>query len=271
MNGIFTPTEGKATLLGINPAKPTRHLHEGFGYLPQLFVLYKNLSVYENLDFMAAVHGLGWRERRGRIKAQLEFVEMWGSRKTLAGNISGGMQRRLELAASLIHNPKLLFADEPTAGIDPVLRGKFWDEFRRLREVGHTLFVTTQYVGESEYCDRVGVIRKGKLVALGTPLELRRSAMGGDLLDISSFHPLGGELVNRLVQMPFVVKNEGKPLLRWISYPNELRLNVVDAGEAIPQIMPILQEANVAVKELQEYRPSFDEVFITLMGSSEAD
>ncbi len=268
INGIFTPTEGTAKLFGQDPAHPTRELHERFGYLPQLFVLYGNLSVEQNMNFMAAVQGLGWRERRQRIREKLDFVEIWNSRKTLARNISGGMQRRLELAASLIHNPTLLFADEPTAGIDPVLRGKFWDEFRRLRQAGHTLFVTTQYVGESEYCDRVGVIRKGELIALGTPLELRRMAMGGDMVDVSSFDPLSRDVVVRLSQLPFVMKLEDKPQIKWVSYPHELRLNVIDAGEAIPKLVPILQEAGVRVKELQEYKPTFDEVFIALMGGT---
>ncbi|HUS14795.1 MAG TPA: ABC transporter ATP-binding protein [Chloroflexia bacterium] len=268
LNGIYTPTEGKVRLLGTDPAHPTRALHEGFGYMPQQFVLYPNLTVYENLNFMAGVYGLGWRERRKQIDTLLGFVELTEARNRLAANISGGMQRRLELAASLIHNPRLLFVDEPTAGIDPVLRGKFWDEFRRLRDSGRTIFVTTQYVGESEYCDRVGVIRKGKLLALGTPLELRRIAMQGDIVDLEA-PDLSPTAIKAVLTQPFVITNQGKPVYSWERSANNapvLRVHVAQASEAIPLMMQALQGAGVTATAVQEYRPTFDEVFIQLMG-----
>lgn len=266
LNGIYAPTSGQVRLLGVNPAKPTRHLHEGFGYMPQQFVLYPNLTVYENIDFLAGIHGLGWRERHKQIRTLLDFVELWDARGRLAENISGGMQRRLELAGSLIHSPRLLFVDEPTAGIDPVLRGKFWDEFRRLRDSGRTIFVTTQYVGESEYCDRVGVIRKGRLLAVATPLELRRLAMRGDVVDIESPN-LTPAATKALLTQPYVITEAGKPLYEWLSYPGSMRVHVNDAGDATPQMMQTLQGAGVDVTALQEYRPTFDEVFIALMGN----
>jgi ABC-2 type transport system ATP-binding protein len=267
LNGIYAPTSGQVRLLGVNPAKPTRHLHEGFGYMPQQFVLYPNLTVYENIDFLAGIHGLGWRERHKQIRTLLDFVELWDARGRLAENISGGMQRRLELAGSLIHSPRLLFVDEPTAGIDPVLRGKFWEEFRRLRDSGRTIFVTTQYVGESEYCDRVGVIRKGKLIAVATPLELRRMAMQGDVVDLEA-NNLSGDAIRQLLTQPYVVAQGGKPQYKWINYPSSLRIHVLDAGDAIPQMMQVLDSAGVSVTALQEYRPTFDEVFIELMGDT---
>lgn len=266
LNGIYKPSSGTVRLLGANPAKPTRALHEDFGYMPQQFVLYPNLTVAENMNFLAAVHGLGWLRRRKEIRNMLNFVELWDARGRLASNISGGMQRRLELAGSLIHNPRLLFVDEPTAGIDPVLRGKFWDEFRRLRDAGRTIFVTTQYVGESEYCDRVGVIRKGRLLAVATPLELRRLAMRGDVVDIESPN-LTPAATKALLTQPYVITEAGKPLYEWLSYPGSMRVHVNDAGDATPQMMQTLQGAGVDVTALQEYRPTFDEVFIALMGN----
>jgi ABC-2 type transport system ATP-binding protein len=266
LNGIYTPSSGSVQLLGANPAKPTRALHEDFGYMPQQFVLYPNLTVFENMNFLAAIHGLGWLRRRKEIRNLLTFVELWDARGRLASNISGGMQRRLELAGSLIHNPRLLFVDEPTAGIDPVLRGKFWDEFRRLRDSGRTIFVTTQYVGESEYCDRVGVIRKGRLLAVATPLELRRMAMRGDVVDIESPN-LTPAATKTLLTQPYVITEGGKPLYEWLNYPGSMRVHVTDAGDATPQMMQTLQGAGVDVTALQEYRPTFDEVFIALMGN----
>ncbi len=269
INGIYAPTSGEVRLLGTNPAKPSRALHEEFGYMPQQFVLYPNLTVYENLNFMAGAHGLGWRERKPQIERLLDFVELTPARGRLAENISGGMQRRLELAAALIHNPRLLFVDEPTAGIDPVLRGKFWEEFRRLRDSGRTIFVTTQYVGESEYCDRVGVIRAGKIVAVATPLELRRMAMHGDMVEIESPN-LTPDTIKLLLTQPYVLNEGGKPLYEWLKPPNTMRVHVQDAGDAIPLMLNTMDNAGVTISSLQEYRPTFDEVFIELMGGADS-
>jgi ABC-2 type transport system ATP-binding protein len=147
--------------------------------------------------------------------------------------------------------------DEPTAGIDPVLRGKFWQEFRRLRDEGRTIFVTTQYVGESEYCDRIGVIRSGRLVAIDTPIGLRRTALGGDVIDVEA-DGVTAAAVQSIVQQDFV--KEVRPISR-----RELRVHVDEAGPAIPQLLDILQNASAEVTRIEEYRPSFDEVFIDLM------
>ncbi len=257
LNGIYTPTKGTVRLLGVNPAKPTRALHEDFGYMPQQFVLYPNLTIYENINFLAAIQGLGWIERRKRIQNLLEFVELWDARNRLTENTSGGMQRRLELAGALIHDPRLLFVDEPTAGIDPVLRAKFWEEFRRLRDEGRTLFVTTQYVGESEYCDRVGVIRKGRLIAIDTPLNLRRMALGGDVIDVAAAGLTPGA-VQSLTLLDIV--REVQPISR-----GEMRVFVNEAGSAIPTLLESLNSSGCSVKRIEEYRPSFDDVFIELM------
>jgi ABC-2 type transport system ATP-binding protein len=257
LTGVYHPTEGQVLVMGIPPTHPSRHVHNRIGYMPQLFVLYPNLTVMENLQFVAGLYGLNPLTKGRRIRQMLQFVELWDARHQLASNISGGMQRRLELAASLLHNPPLLFADEPTAGIDPVLRGKFWEEFRRLRNEGRTLFITTQYVGESEYCDRVAVIRKGRIVALDTPVQLRRAAFGGDVIDIQS-EDLSPAAIMTLMQLPVV--KDVRPVSR-----NEVRVYVDEAGAAIPALLDVLNSGNCTVNRIEEYRPSFDEVFIELM------
>jgi ABC-2 type transport system ATP-binding protein len=257
LTGVYEPSEGHVRVMGSNPGHPSRRVQEDFGYMPQLFVLYPNLTVRENLNFAAALYGLGPRERRRRINAMLDFVELGDASNRVAANVSGGMQRRIELAAALLHNPLLLFVDEPTAGIDPVLRGKFWDEFRRLRNEGRTIFVTTQYVSESEYCDRVGVIRNGRIIALDTPVGLRRAAMGGDMIDIMSndFTP---EVVYNLSKLPFV--SELRPRSR-----SAVRIYVQDAGTAMSQLIDAMNENNCSISSIAEYKPSFDEIFIELM------
>jgi ABC-2 type transport system ATP-binding protein len=263
LTGVYTPTEGDIRVMGVSPSHPSRRVQERLGYMPQLFVLYPNLTVRENLDFVAGIYGLNPFRRGRRIEQLLKFVELWEARDRLAANVSGGMQRRIELAAALLHNPPLLFVDEPTAGIDPILRSKFWEEFRRLRDEGRTVFVTTQYVGESEHCDRVGVIRRGRLIALDAPANLRRRALGGEVIDIEAAD-LSPTAIQTLLEPPFVRD------IKYVSR-NEIRVHVEDAGVAIPPLMEILNNNNCTVSRIEEYRPSFDEVFVELMKRDAAE
>ncbi len=170
LTGYLSPSEGEVeVLLGLPPVAFGPKEKRRVGYMPQGFVLYDQLSVRQNLNFVAGLYGLRFGGRRRRVRETLEFVELWEHRRKAAGDVSGGMQRRLQLAAAIVHEPELLFVDEPTANLDPILRRRFWEEFRSLREGGRTLFVTTQYVGEAELCDRVGLLVDGKIVAAGTP------------------------------------------------------------------------------------------------------
>jgi ABC-type multidrug transport system ATPase subunit len=143
-----------------------------------------DLTARENVDFVASLFGILWRTRHRRTREVLELVDLWEVRGRRAGALSGGMQRRLELACAMVHSPALLFLDEPTAGIDPLLRGRIWEELHRLRDAGRTLLVTTQYVGEAESCDTVALISDGRLIALAPPAELRRMAVGGDRVEV---------------------------------------------------------------------------------------
>ena len=149
LTGVIAPDSGELSVLGLSPIEFDRAARGELGYMPQLSVLYPELSLHQNLDFAASLFGVHWRRRRRRIKEMLDFVDLLPARNRLLRNSSGGMQRRLALAATLIHEPQLLFLDEPTAGVDPVLRRKFWDRFVDLKGQGRTIFVTTQYVGEA--------------------------------------------------------------------------------------------------------------------------
>ncbi|MBT8215377.1 MAG: ABC transporter ATP-binding protein, partial [Acidimicrobiia bacterium] len=180
--GVVLPTDGSVTVLGAIPSEFDSVTRSRLGYMPQLSVLYPDLSVEQNLRFLASLHGEAVRDEA--LHDILAFVELDGHESKRVKEISGGMQRRLSLAAALAHQPDLLFLDEPTAGIDPVLRRKFWDHFTELKEQGRTLFITTQYVGEAAYCDYVGVLADGRLLTVETPDGLRRTAFGGDLIDI---------------------------------------------------------------------------------------
>jgi len=257
MLGVMRPTAGDLRVLEREPHTFRRRDRERLGYMPQQFVLFPELSVLENMGFAASIYGMGFIGRGKRIRRTLELVELWDARNRPAGQLSGGMQRRLELAATLIHEPEVLFLDEPTAGIDPVLRAKFWDHFRALRNEGRTLIITTQYVTESEYCDEILVLRDGQKVATGSPEEVRRLAMGGEVVTV-----VGADLNRRAVaairEVPDVLK------VTW-SGSDRLKVVVEDAGVAVPLILDTLRAASIEVEEVSEEHVSFDDVFVQLM------
>jgi ABC-2 type transport system ATP-binding protein len=260
--GVLRPSSGNLRVLGREPHKFRRRDRERLGYMPQKFVLFPELSVMENMGFSASIYGMSFFGRGSRIRRALELVELWDARNRPAGQLSGGMQRRLELAATLVHNPDVIFLDEPTAGIDPVLRARFWEHFRALRDEGRTLIVTTQYVTESEYCDEILVLRDGQKVATGTPEAVRQMAMGGEVVTVA-----GPDLTSRAVAAIRAV--DGVKDVRW-SGRDRLDVIVEDAGSSVPVLMDALRAADVEVDEVSEQRPSFDDVFVRLMDDGPA-
>lgn len=262
LTGVYTPTSGTLRVLGASPKNFARRVRQRIGYMPQLFVLYPTLTVWENLNFVASLYGLNWFRRRKRLEMLLDFVELRPARNTLADDISGGMKRRLELACSLVHNPELLFADEPTAGVDPVLRGKFWEHFRELKAAGNSLVVTTQYVSEVAYCDQVAVMRNGRLLTVDTPDGLRRQALNGEVirLTVDAEDDLNTRRI--LTQMPFVHQFErpsGAPR-------GTLDIYVDNASATLPELIRGLnQDPTIDMRNAEEFKPPFDDIFIILM------
>ncbi|MBI5033176.1 MAG: ABC transporter ATP-binding protein [Chloroflexi bacterium] len=257
LNGIYKPTSGDVAILGRSKGFNSA-IRRKIGYMPQHFVLYPDLTVWENLNFAASIYGMGWF-RGKRLNQLLNFVELSDSQHKLAREISGGMQRRLSLAATLIHNPELVFLDEPTASIDPILRQKFWDHFRELQNQGRTIFVTTQYVGEAAYCDLVGVISEGHLIAVDTPDGLRRRTFGGEFVDLKTSAPIDFASILQLHQMPFVKGDVTQ------ASNNSLRLIVDNASTAIPEIVSWCKDRKIEVVSIEEYVPPFDDVFVELI------
>jgi len=258
LTGVYTPTEGEVTVLDRSPAKFSQSDRARLGYMPQLFVLYPNLTVWENLNFAASLYGMGLF-RGKRLKEVLNFVELDEHRSKLARNISGGMLRRLSLAATLVHDPELLFLDEPTAGIDPVLRHKFWDHFRELKSQGRTIFITTQYVSEADNCDLVGVQNKGKLLLVDTPRGVRHHAYGGDMVDFRTTEPFDFQAEALLRSLSFVHVKTVR------TGSNSMRIIVDQAGTATPELMGWAQQQNIQVQAVEEYTPSFEDVFVELV------
>ncbi len=262
LTGYLKPTKGEASVFGRDPFAFDAADRRLMSFMPQSFVLYDELSVKQNMNFAAGLYGLKFGRRRNRVREVLEFVELWGDRRKTASRLSGGMKRRLQLAAAIVHEPRLIFVDEPTANLDPILRRKFWNEFRLLSGMGRTLFVTTQYVGEAELCDRVGLLHNGRIIAIGTPEELRRKAFGGEMIELT----IGGdpghvggylpalEAVGHVVE----VREEVGELPA-----SRTRLVVENADVSLPKVFEVLRDADVRSADL--IYPSFDEVFFRLV------
>jgi ABC-2 type transport system ATP-binding protein len=255
LTGALAPSRGRIAVFGENPRRFRRRTRQRIGYMPQLFTLYPDLTAAENVDFIASLYGLLWWRRGRRVKEVLRLVDLWEARHRRASQLSGGMQRRLELACALVHDPALLFLDEPTGGIDPILRGRVWTELHRLRSAGRTLIVTTQYVTEAEECDSVALIAEGRLVAHGPPDELRTGAVGGELLDVE----LGDGVDLGAIEALPVVRG-----LRQLDR-HTVRVTVDDASTATPAIVDAVTAAGGDVRSTTEARPSFDEVFAVLV------
>jgi ABC-2 type transport system ATP-binding protein len=201
--------------------------------------------------------------RREHLKHLLDFVELSDHQRKLARSLSGGMQRRLALAATLVHNPNLLFLDEPTAGLDPILRRKVWDYLRAMRDQGRTLVVTTQYVGEAAYCDYIGVMVEGRLLTVETLDGLRRRAQGGELIELQTVNPLEMRTINALRPLP------------WVTGPIHTlseklaRLTVDDAGTAIPALMTWAQEHDLEIASVEKHDAPLDDVFVDLVSKEQ--
>ncbi len=259
LTGVQTPTSGTVTVLGTRPHDFGEDERARIGYMPQLSVLFPHLSIIENLRFVASIYGMR-RSRRHRLTEVLDFVELTPHRRKRLRQASGGMQRRLALAAALVNEPQLLFLDEPTAGIDPVLRRKFWDHFESLREQGRTLFVTTQYVGEAAYCDQIGVLREGRLLTVDTPEGLRRQAFGGEVIDLTVAERIEQDLIVEVAQLDYVAHAQRTQI-----DGKGMRITVDDADPVIPSLQRWLEERGVTVESIDRYLPPFDDVFVKLV------
>jgi ABC-2 type transport system ATP-binding protein len=182
--GLLTPTSGEATVSGVDVVRKPQAVRQAIGYMSQKFSLYPDLNVAENVAFFGGAYGLlgrGFRKRRDEVLAE---VGLEGQLESVTSALSGGMRQRLALACSLLHQPGIVFLDEPTAGVDPEARRSFWRLIRRLADGGTTIFVTTHYMDEAEYCDRIGLMASGKLAALDTPANLKQSFVRGRMLEV---------------------------------------------------------------------------------------
>ncbi len=248
--GLLAPSDGKATVLGFDAFKQSEEVRTRAGYMSQKFAIYDDLTVLENLTFYGGVYGI---TDKARIKQTLELVGLTGHDSTLTRSLSAGWRQRLALGIALVHSPKLLFLDEPTSGVDPTARRAFWDLIYQLAESGVTILVTTHYMDEAEYCERVGIMRDGKLLAMDTPLRLKETIIPGDVWEVYA-EPL---------QDGLAVLPEVKGVLRVGLAGDHLR-TITEKGMEKGTLLNALKEKGVNVRDIIVGEPTLEDVFISL-------
>ncbi len=253
--GILDPSAGRATVVGFDVAKEPERVKQNIGYMTQRFSLYEDLSVEENLNFYAGVYGLRRRERRARIPAELERAGLTDRRDQIAGTLSGGWKQRLALVCATIHEPPLLFLDEPTAGVDPVSRREFWAHIHRIASAGTTVIVTTHYMDEAERCHRLAFIFRGSLLDIGTPTEIiKRRNIRVAVITTSNV----GRAVDLLTPYPSV--DEVAP------FGDRLRVATLDAVDPIALAREVLGQSP-GVLDAREIVPNVEDAFVAMVHS----
>jgi len=248
--GLLEPSDGKATVLGFDAFKQSEEVRARAGYMSQKFAIYDDLTVLENLTFYGGVYGI---MDKARIKRTLGLVGLQGHDSTLTRSLSAGWRQRLALGIALVHEPKLLFLDEPTSGVDPTARRAFWDLIYKLAESGVTILVTTHYMDEAGYCERVGIMRDGKLLAMDTPLNLKRNIIPGNVWEVFA-EPL---------QDGLTILPEIEGVLRVGLAGDHLR-TITEKDIKKEALLKALKEKNVNVREIVVGEPTLEDVFISL-------
>jgi len=248
--GLLQPSDGKATVLGYDAFKQSEEVRARAGYMSQKFALYDELTVWENLTFYGGVYGIS---EKSRIRATLEEVGLTDHDSTLARSLSAGWRQRLALAIALVHQPKLLFLDEPTSGVDPTARRAFWDLIYTLAESGVTIMVTTHYMDEAEYCERVGIMRNGKLLAMDTPSNLKSKVISGDVWEVFA-EPL---------QNGLAALHDVNGILRVGLTGDHIR-TITERGIQAEALRNALDAKGVTVREIVPGEPSLEDVFLLL-------
>jgi ABC-2 type transport system ATP-binding protein len=247
--GLLAPSEGEATVLGYDVVRQSEEVRARVGYMSQKFAIYDDLTTLENLTFYGGVYGITDKDR---LAQTLELVGLTGHESTLTRDLSTGWRQRLSLAIALVHQPRLLFLDEPTSGVDPTARRAFWDLIYELAEGGVTVFVTTHYMDEAEYCERVGIMRDGKLLAMDTPTNLKKSVIKGDVWEVFA-HPLEQGL-EHLHELAGVER---------VGLAGD-HLRVISQRVSEEALQSLLKRKKIRVEKIERGEPTLEDVFLAL-------
>jgi ABC-2 type transport system ATP-binding protein len=257
--GLLRPSGGRASVGGFDVATQAERVRQNIGYMSQKFSLYDDLKVEENIDFFSGVYGVPEHLRGERKDYILRMAGLEEKRNTMTRLLAGGWKQRLALGCAILHQPPILFLDEPTSGVDPIARRGFWDLIYQLSEAGHTIFVSTHYMDEAEYCHRLALMYRGKIIALGAPAALREQFQAHSLMYLETSDPLDS-----------MKALEGQPgILDVAVFGGGLHVTVAEPTAAASQIRRALEGPGIAVRRLEVIQPSMEDVFVAMIEAEE--
>jgi ABC-2 type transport system ATP-binding protein len=253
--GLLTPTSGKGLVAGIDVAREPENVRSRIGYMSQKFSLYDDLTVEENINFFSGIYGVPPDRREERKRYVLDMAGLEQRRSAMTRELSGGWKQRLALGCAILHDPPILFLDEPTSGVDPIARRAFWDLIHELSAAGRSVLVSTHYMEEAEYCHRLGLMYRGRIIALGSPAELKDQLRSRRLLDIVTS--------DLFATMEIVQKVPG--VLDVAVFGAGLHVQVSDEASALAAIRTAIEQRGIAIERLEPIDPSMEDVFVSLV------
>ncbi|HET9321767.1 MAG TPA: ABC transporter ATP-binding protein [Bryobacteraceae bacterium] len=257
--GLLTPTSGRAWVNGFSVADQPESIRRSIGYMSQKFSLYDDLTVEENIAFFSGMYGVPRERREERKQYVLRMADLAERRRALTGTLSGGWKQRLALGCAILHEPPILFLDEPTSGVDPIARRDFWTLIRDLSAAGHTIFVSTHYMDEAEHCHRLALMYRGKVIALGAPAELKKQLTSRHILRLDSSDPLESM---RALESVAGVRDVAV-------FGGGLHVTVDDPAAGKARIQEALRSKRIEVKRLEKIEPTMEDVFVAMIEAEE--
>ncbi|MBI1921345.1 MAG: ABC transporter ATP-binding protein [Geobacter sp.] len=253
--GILEPSGGSGTVAGFDIVREPEEIKKNIGYMSQKFSLYEDLTVEENIDFYSGIYRIPAERKNTRKEWVIDMAGLAEHRKSRTSTLSVGWKQRLALGCAILHEPPIVFLDEPTSGVDPISRRNFWDLIYHLAEEGVTVFVTTHYMEEAEYCDRLGLIYRGELVAMGTPLELKTRFMAEEVVEVVCDRPQ--DAMEHVEKLPGV--------RHAALFGRGLHVVAEDAETAIPAFVETLSAKGFVDVRAEKIMPSLEDVFVSLI------
>jgi len=251
--GLLLPSNGKGFVGGYDIMKESEEIKKNIGYMSQKFSLYDDLTVEENIDFFSGIYSVLNNKKKERKEWVLEMAGLKDRRDAITKTLPGGFKQRLALGCAILHEPPIIFLDEPTSGVDPISRRNFWNLIYEMSKAGITIFVTTHYMDEADYCNRLSLIYRGKVIAEGTPREMKEKYMTKDILEIET---------ERFVEAMESLNLKG---IETAIFGGLLHSTVDNADRSIPEIKKILGELNIKVMRVEKIVPSLEDVFVKLI------
>ncbi len=261
MCGLLTPTSGQGRVHGLDMITQSEEIKASLGYMSQRFSLYDDLRVEENMNFFGGIYGLDPKTCERRADEVLELIGLSDRRHTPTRDLPGGFKQRLALGCALLHKPPIVFLDEPTSGVDPGTRRNFWELIYQLSDGGVTIFVTTHYMEEAEYCGRIGLIDRGRLIAIGSPAELKSRLLKGTIYEVET-----SDLLKGMESL-----QAAEEVLDTAVFGRALHVRLDEKTDAESYLPPLLAAAGLETGNIRKIEPTLEDVFVALVGRDLSD